>query len=146
MIKEKISQDIVNALKSGEQTVVSTLRMLQASIKNKEIQVMREIDYEEVLNVIQNQIKQRHEAAEGFSKGGRPESASKEKEEAAILTRYLPQQVSDIEMEKVVNETITQVGATSIREMGKVMSLVKEKLKGKADLGKVSSLVKEKLS
>lgn len=146
MIKEKISQDVIVALKSGEKNVVSTLRMLLSSIKNKEIQVMREIDYEEVLNVIEKEIKQRHEAAEGFAKGGRVESANKEKEEAEILKKYLPEQMGEEEVKKIVVETITASGATALADMGKVMASLKEKLGGKADMGLVANLVREKLA
>ena len=146
MLKETIQEDLIRAMKQGEKTVVSTLRMLQASIKNKEIQVMREIDYQEVLGVIEREIKQRKEAAEGFASGGREESAQKEREEATILQKYLPEQMSEEEVRKVVEQTLADSGVTEIKEMGKVMGLLQGKLKGKADMGLVSSLVKEKLS
>lgn len=146
MIKEKIQEDLINAMKQGEKTVVSTLRLLQSSIKNKEIQVMREIDYQEVLGVIEREIKQRKEAAVGFASGGRTESAEKEREEAGILQKYLPEQMSGDEVEKIVEETINEAGATSITDMGKIMGALTPKLKGKADMGMVSTLVKEKLS
>ena len=146
MLKETIQEDLIRAMKQGEKTVVSTLRMLQASIKNKEIQVMREIDYQEVLGVIEREIKRRKEAAEGFASGGREESAQKEREEATILQKYLPEQMSEEEVRKVVEQTLADSGVTEIKEMGKVMGLLQGKLKGKADMGLVSSLVKEKLS
>lgn len=145
MIKEKIREDLIAAMKQGEKTVVSTLRLLQSSIKNKEIALMREIDYQEVLGVIEREIKSRKEAEAGFASGGRTESAAKEKEEASILQKYLPEQMSEDEVRKVVEETIAESGATTISDMGKVMGALTPKLKGKADMGMVSSLVKEKL-
>lgn len=145
MIKQKIQNDMITALKNGEQSVVSTLRMLSAAIKNKEIAVMREIDYEEVLGVIEREIKQRREAAEGFTSGGRSESAAKETEEMEILKRYLPEQISAEEVQKIVMETLSETGARSVSDMGKVMGLLQAKLKGKADMGLVSQMVKEKL-
>lgn len=145
MLKEKIQLDLIKALKAGEKTAVSTLRMLQASIKNKEIDLMREIDYQEVLAVVEKEIKQRREAAEGFAFGGRSESAAKEKEEAAILERYLPEQMNPDDVKKVVEEVINQTSATQMSDMGKVMGILSEKLKGKADMGMVSGLVKDKL-
>lgn len=145
MLKAKIQEDLIKAMKQGEKTVVSTLRMLQASIKNKEIQVMREIDYQEVLGVIEREIKQRKEAAEGFALGGRAESAEKEKEEAGILEKYLPERLPIEEVKKIVTETITEVGATTIADMGKVMGPLTGKLKGQADMSLVSAMVKEKL-
>jgi uncharacterized protein YqeY len=146
MLKEKIQEDLIKAMKQGEKSVVSTLRMLQASIKNKEIQVMREIDYQEVLGVIEREIKQRKEAAEGFTQGGRAESAAQETEEMEILKHYLPEQMGEEEVRKIVEETIAESSATSISDMGKVMGLLTPKLRGKADMGMVSGIVKEKLS
>jgi uncharacterized protein YqeY len=145
MLKEKIQEDLFAAMKAGEKTVVSTLRMLQSSIKNKEIALMREIDYQEVLSVIEREIKQRREAAEGFTAGGREESAQKELSEAEVLKKYLPEQMSETEVRKIVEETIAESKATSVSDMGKVMGLLTPKLKGQADMGQVSQMVKEKL-
>ncbi len=145
MLKEKIQQDLIAAMKQGEKTVVSTLRLLQSSIKNKEIALMREIDYQEVLGVIEREIKSRKEAAEGFASGGRDESAQKEREEAGILQKYLPEQLGEGEVKSIVDQTISEVGATTISDMGKVMGALTPKLKGKADMATVSGLVKEKL-
>lgn len=144
-LKETISQDIINAMKQGEKGVVLTLRMLQSSIKNKEIQVMREIDYQEVLSVIEREVKMRKEAMEGFESGGRTESAQKEKEEMEILKKYLPARLGEDEVRKIVAETISEVGATAISDMGKVMGALTPKLKGQADMGEVSAMVKARL-
>lgn len=143
---QKLQDDLKGAILAKDEAKVSTIRFLLAAIKNVQIEKQAELTDEEIVGVIQKQVKQRRESIEGFEKGGRAEMAAKEKQELEILQSYLPIQMSEAEIETVVNETIRQVGASSITDMGKVMGAISAQLKGKADMTQVSTIVKDKLS
>lgn len=145
-ISEKIYADLKSAMISKEELKVGALRFLLSAIKNTQIEKQRELTDEDVLSVIQKQVKQHQESIEGFTKGGRTEMAEKEKQELEILQSYLPEQMSKEEIEAVVEEAVKKTGATQISQMGQVMAELTSQLKGRADMSQVSHLVREKLS
>ena len=142
---DKINAELITAMKAKNEAVVSALRMLKSAIKYKEVDLRREVTDEDVLEVLSKQAKQRKESIEGFEKGGRAESAAKEKAELALIERFLPAALTDEELAKLVAEAVQATGAASPKDMGKVMGWLNPKVKGKADMGKVSGLVKAKL-
>ena len=154
MLKDKIQQDVKDALKAGDSQKRVTLGMVLGVIKNKELEKRAklgkeegsEVTDDEVLAVIKSEVKKRKEAAEQYEKGGRDELAQKEKEELAILMEYMPEQMSEDAVKVEVKKVIEEIGAKDIKEMGKVMNQVMARLKGKADGGMVSKIVKEELS
>jgi uncharacterized protein YqeY len=145
MLQEKLETDMRAAMVAREELKLSTLRFLLSDIKNYKIEKMRDLTDEDIITVIERQVKRHKESIDGFEKGNRAEMAAKEKEELAILQTYLPAQISEDEIRKAVDEAISATGATQITEMGKVMGVLSS-LKGKADFGLVSQLVREKLS
>lgn len=142
---DKIQTDLKNAQLARDEIKVSTLRMLMSEIKNAQIQKMAELSDQDILAVIKREAKKRKEAALGFRSGNREESALKEESELKILENYLPVQMNNEELTKIVDETITEMDAVSMSDMGKVMGAVMGKVQGQADGGTVSALVKEKL-
>ncbi|MDP2736472.1 MAG: GatB/YqeY domain-containing protein [bacterium] len=149
---EQINQDLVRAMKSKDVETTSVLRMLIAALRNKEITLRKdglaELTDEQVLEVITSEVKKRRDSVEAYTTGGRPELADKESAEIEILKKYLPEQMSDKELEKVVEEVIAsglpaQAGAT---DFGKIMGQTMVRVKGKADGGKVSEIVKKLLA
>lgn len=144
-LQEKIKSDLLDAARAKDSEKVSVLRMLQAAIKNKQIDLRgAEMTDEIILDVIAKQAKQRKESINEFEKGGRPELAEGEKKELAILESYLPEQVSDEEIEYAVKEIIGEIGASK-GDFGKVMGAAAKKLKGKADGNRVRVIVERLL-
>lgn len=151
MLLDKLQTDLKEAQLNRDEVRVSTLRLLLSEVKNGEIALRQNsgqagLSDSDVVNIIQRELKKRKEAAESFRSGGREDSAAKEELEAKILTDYLPQQMDNEELTKLVDMTINELGATSIADMGKVIGMVMGKVKGRAAGSTVSSLVKEKLS
>lgn len=142
----KLQTEMKNALKSKEKDRLSVIRMLISEIKKEQIDKKRELSDSEVLAVIQRYAKQRRDAIEQYKKANRQDLVEKEQKELNIVLEFLPKQLTEEEIIKIVNETIDEVGATSIKDMGKVMKSVMEKVKGRADGSLVSKIVKEKLS
>jgi uncharacterized protein len=122
------------------------LRLLLAEIKNEEIKKGEQLSDPDMVSMVQREVKKRREAAEGFRSGGREESAKVEEQELEVLQAYLPEQLSNEELTKMVEEAINELGANSISDMGKVIGLVMGKVAGKAEGGAVSSIVKQKLN
>ncbi|MBI2098149.1 MAG: GatB/YqeY domain-containing protein [Candidatus Wildermuthbacteria bacterium] len=145
-LKEQIQNDLKNALRARNELEVSVLRMLLAALINKEKERGLEITDGEAQNILLTEVKKRKEAAEAFAKGGRGEMAEKERKEMAILQQYLPEQLSEEEIRKLVKEAIGQTGAKTPQDMGKVMAVLMPSVKGKADGALVSALVKELLA
>lgn len=143
---DKIQADLKQAQLARDEVKVSTLRLLLSEIKNTEIAKGNSLSDEDIVSVVQKEVKKRKEAAAGFRSGGREEAALKEEAEAEILEGYLPEQLSNEELTKIVETTITELGATSISDMGKVIGAVMGKVKGQTDGGSVSSIVKDRLS
>ena len=125
---------------------LSTIRLALAAIKQREVDTRTELGDAEVVAVIEKMLKQRRESIAQFEQAGRKDLADVEKAELAVLSAYLPQQMGDAELDQAVAAAIGESGASGVKEMGKVMALLKTRLAGKADMGKVSNLVKTKLS
>jgi|SRR3989338_2518317 len=145
-MQDQIQEDLKQAQLGRDEVKVSTLRLLLSEIKNTEIAKGDELSDADIVATIQKEVKKRKEAAEGFRKGNREDQASAEEAELKILEAYLPAQLSNEELTEIVDQAITEIGATQISDMGRVISLVMSKAAGKVDGGRVSSLVKEKLS
>jgi uncharacterized protein YqeY len=145
-LRENIDGDLKEALKSGAKDKVSTLRMLNAALKNKQIDKRAPLTEEEVIETVRSLMKQRKDSIEQFAKGGRQDLVDKEAAEIKILEIYLPQQLSREEIETMVREAISQTGAQGAKDMGKVMKALIQKIGGRADGKIVSDLVKQALS
>ncbi|MDO8551768.1 MAG: GatB/YqeY domain-containing protein [bacterium] len=148
MVLEQIQADIKESMKTGDQVKVSTLRFLLAQIQNRQIALKASsnepISEEEVVQVLQKQAKERRESIEAYRKAGRDDLQGKEEHELEILNKYLPQQIGEEELVKIVQETVAESGAAGLSDFGKVMKAVMEKVRGKAD-GKVVAIVVKKL-
>ena len=146
---EQIQNDLRESLKNKDEIKVSTLRLLIGAIKNFAIE-KESTSYiptdEEIVEVIRKEAKKRKESIEQFEAGGRNELVEKETKELQILESYLPAQMSEKEVEKIIEQKIQELGATSAAEIGKVMGTLSQELKGKADMGFVSSIVRKKLT
>lgn len=147
---EKINHDLKQATLNKQEIVVSVLRLLKSAIYNKEISLRKgkevSLTKNQVIEVIASEIKKCKEAIKDYQKGNRDDLVKKEKQEIKILEKYLPKQLSDKEIEKIVREVIKSVGDVSIKDMGKIMGQIMPKVKGKADGSKVSEIVKKVLS
>ena len=144
-LKERITQDMKDAMRSGEKERLGIIRMLQAAIKQREVDERIALDDSQVLAVIEKMIKQRKEAIAQFEAGGRADLAEKEGAEIKLLQGYLPEQLSQADLEALVAAAVAETGAASVKDMGKVMGLVKTRAAGRADMGAVSALIKAKL-
>jgi uncharacterized protein len=145
-LKERITEDMKTAMRAGEKERLGTIRLVLAAIKQREVDERITLDDTQVLAALEKMIKQRKESITQFESGGRADLVAKEKAELAVLQAYLPEQMSDAEIDALIAEAVAASGATSIKDMGKVMGLVKAKAQGKADMGAVSARIKQKLS
>jgi uncharacterized protein YqeY len=145
-LKERITEDMKAAMRASDKERLSTIRMLQAAIKQREVDERITLDDAQVLAAIEKMIKQRKESIVQFDQGGRADLADKERSEIALLQAYLPAQLSDAEVDAIVRDAIAATGATSVKDMGKVMGIVKAKAAGRADMGAVSARIKAALS
>ncbi|MEG6548732.1 GatB/YqeY domain-containing protein [Desulfocurvibacter africanus] len=145
-IAKQIEQDFVTAYKAKEQLRVAVLRMLKTAIKNRHVELMRELSDDEILDVIIKQVKQRQEAEEQFRAANRAELADKESAEADILRSYLPAQLSREELAALVDKIVIDLGASGLKDMGRVMKAIMDSHKGRVDGKAVSELVKARLS
>jgi uncharacterized protein len=145
-LKEQITEDMKNAMRAGEKERLATIRMILAAIKQREVDERIQLDDSQVLAALEKMIKQRKEAITQFESGGRADLVAKESAEIVILQAYLPTQLSDAELDSLIAAAIASTGAASIKDMGKVMGVVKAQAQGKADMGKVSARIKAKLS
>jgi len=141
-LEEKIRQDLSLALKEKDALRVATLRLCLAEIRNFQLQRQKELTDEDVLEVVRRQVKLRREAIEAYQKGGRSDLADKEGKELEILSKYLPQQLSPQDLEKIIRETIAEIGAKGAGDFGKVMGAVMAKVKSQADGSTVAAEVK----
>lgn len=144
-LKERITEDMKTAMRSGEKDRLAVIRLLQAAIKQREVDERITLDDAQVTSVLEKMIKQRKESVLAFEKGGRADLVAKENGEIAVLQPYLPAQLSDAELDALIAEAIASTGAASIKDMGKVMGVVKAKAAGKADMGAVGARIKAKL-
>ena len=140
-LKDDIAEAVKDAMRKKEKMRLGVLRMLTSEMKNRQIEKQSELEEADVLQVITRMVKQRHDSAEQFSSGGREELAAKEKSEIEVLQGYLPQALSEIELEDLVKEALAEAQVTSKKDMGKVMKLVMPKIAGRADGKAVNQMV-----
>ena len=147
-LKEKLQADLTDAIRSRNEVVSGTVRMLLAAITNEEVagKEKKELSDAEVITVLTREAKKRREAAEAFEQGGRADRAAAERAEGEVIAGYLPEQLSENDLNKLIAETIAAVGASGPADMGKVMGALKSKVAGKADGALVSTLVKAALN
>ncbi|MEZ0323342.1 MAG: GatB/YqeY domain-containing protein [Hydrogenothermaceae bacterium] len=143
---KKLQNEMKDALKSGNKDRLSTIRMLISEIKKVQIDSKKELSDEEIVGILQKYIKQRKEAYQQYINAGRQDLADKELAEINIVQEFLPEPLSEEELISIIEKTIQELGASSIKDMGKVVKSVMEKVKGRAEGSVVSKIVKEKLS
>ena len=150
MLREKINDGVKDSMKSGDKLRLSTLRLVNAAIKNADIEARgagkEPLDDGALLALMQKMIKQREESVDLYDKGGRKELADQERGEIAVIAGFLPQQMSDAEMATAIAAAIAETGAASMKDMGKVIGALKAKYAGRMDFGKASGLVKGALT
>ena len=144
-LKERITEDMKAAMRASEKERLLTIRMVQAAIKQREVDERVVLDDTQVIAVIEKMVKQRRESIAAFEQGGRADLAQKEQSEIALLQVYLPAQLSAAEVDALIKEAIATTGATSMKDMGKVMGAVKAKAAGRAEMGAVSASIKAAL-
>ena len=144
-LKERISDDMKAAMRAKESERLGTIRMLQAAIKQREVDERITLDDGQILSVIEKMLKTRKESVDQFKTAGRDDLVAKETSEISQLQAYLPAQFSASELEAVIAAAVSSTGATSIKDMGKVMAIVKQQAAGRADMTAVSALIKAKL-
>src|SRR3954471_6556042 len=142
VLRDEINSALKEAMKAGEARRVSTLRLVNSTIKNAEIEARgqgKTLSDDDLLGLLQKMIKQRQESAELYDKGGRPELAAQEREEIEIISSYLPKQMSDVEAGSAIAAIVHEINAASIKDMGRVMAALKERFAGKMDFAKASA-------
>jgi len=144
-LKERITEDMKAAMRASDKERLSTIRMLQAAIKQREVDERITLDDAQVIAVLEKMVKQRKESIVQFEQGGRADLADKEKAEIALLQAYLPAPLSAAEVDTIIREAIAATGAASVKDMGKVMGVVKAKAAGRTDMGAVSARIKAAL-
>lgn len=144
-LKSQINSDVKAALKSGDKARLKTLRMVLAAIKQREVDERIELDDAGVLAALEKMIKQRRDSVEQFREGGREDLAAAEEAEIEVLDTYLPEPLSDAELSALVETAVSESGAQSMQDMGKVMAALKPQVQGRADMRQVSELVKQHL-
>ena len=144
-LKGKITDDMKSAMKAGEKDRLRAVRLILAAIKQIEVDQRTELDDAAVLSILDKMVKQRRDSVEQFQKGGRDDLVNIELAEIAVIETYLPEQLSNEELDALINEVISATGAENIRDMGKVMGQIKSKAAGRADMGAVGAKVKARL-
>jgi uncharacterized protein len=144
-LKDRITDDMKAAMRSGDKERLSTVRLILAAIKQREVDERITLDDTQVLAVLEKMVKQRRESIAQFESGGRGDLVAKESAELAVLQSYLPAQLSEAELAALIDEAIRSTGASSIKDMGKVMGAVKAKAQGRADMGALSARIKDRL-
>jgi len=145
-LKARLTDDMKQALKAGEKARLSVVRMALAAVKQREVDDRAELDDAQILGVIEKMIKQRRESATQYRSGGREDLAVKEEWEIEVLSGYLPEPLSEAEIDALIDEAIQASGAESIRDMGKVMGRIKDAAQGRVDMGAVGQRVKARLA
>ncbi|KPK60435.1 MAG: glutamyl-tRNA amidotransferase [Gammaproteobacteria bacterium SG8_31] len=141
-LKARLTEDMKQALKAGDKSRLSVVRMALAAIKQREVDDRVELDDGEIVGVIEKMIKQRRESASQYRSGNREDLATKEEGEVEVLSNYLPEPLSDAEIEALIGQAIEVSGAQTLRDMGKVMGQIKVKAQGRVDMGQVGERVK----
>jgi len=149
VLRAKINDALKEAMKSQDKSRVSTLRLVNAAVKNADIEARGQgkeaLEDDAILGVLQKMIKQRQESAELYDKGGRPELAAKEREEIEVISSYLPTQMSDLEAGSVIQAIVHEINAQGLKDMGRTMTALKERFAGRMDFAKASAKVKDLL-
>ena len=150
MLRARLTTEMKEAMKAGDKAKLATVRMIQAALKDKDIEARglgkEPASEEEILALLQKMIKQRNESAAVYDQGGRPELAETERAEAAIVASYLPQQMDEAQTKAAIEAAIAETGAAGPKDMGKVIAALKGQFAGQMDFGKASGLVKEALN
>lgn len=145
MLKQRIQDDMKSAMKGGDKRKLGVIRLIMAAIKQREVDERIELDEDQVLTVLDKMVKQRRDSIEQYEKAGRDELAEQEKFEIEVLQEYLPEALSEEEITDLIKQAMAETGAESMRDMGKVMGILKPKLQGRADMGAVSAKIKQLL-
>jgi uncharacterized protein YqeY len=145
-LSEKLSDDLKNALKSGNKEKLSVLRMIKAAMQNREIEKKASLTDEDIYRILQTHIRQRKDSIEQFSKGGRQDLVDKETRELSIIQSYLPLQLSEEELKEIIQDAVRETNANSMKDLGRVIKFVMEKVKGQVDGKLVNQLVKDVLT
>jgi uncharacterized protein len=145
-LKDRISDDIKQAMRAGDKPRLTTLRMVTAAIKQREVDEREPVDETGILAIVEKMIKQRRESAEQYRAGQRPELAEAEESEIVILQAYLPEPLSDSEVDQIIDQAIASANVSDISGMGQVMGLVKGQVQGRADMREVSARVRARLN
>jgi uncharacterized protein YqeY len=149
MLRDRFMSDLKEAMKAGDKPRLGTIRLMQAALKDKDIEARGAgkgpISDDEILQLLQKMVKQRQESAKMYTDGGRPELAEQETAEIAVITAYLPKQMDEAEAKATIAAVIAETGAAGVKDMGKVMGELKARFAGQMDFGKASPLVKQLL-
>ena len=145
-LKERNTADMKAAMKSGDKARLGVIRLILAALKQVEVDERIELDDARVTAILDKMVKQRRDSVEQYEKAGRTELADQEKFEIGVIQEYLPEPLGEAEIEALIDEAIAATGASSMKEMGKVMGMLKPKLQGRADMGAVSARIKQKLA
>ena len=145
-LKDQITADMKDAMRAKDKDTLGTIRLIQAAIKQREVDERIELDDSQVLAVLDKMVKQRRDSINQYRDAGREELAAKEEAEIGVIQRYLPAALSEAEIDTLIEQAISSSGAQSMQDMGKVMGQLKPKLQGRADMGAVSARIKARLS
>jgi uncharacterized protein YqeY len=144
--RQRVLDDIKTAMKAGDKTRLATLRLMSAAIKQKEVDERTELDEPVVIALFDKLLKQRRESIAQFKKAGRDDLVAQEQSEADLIQTYLPEALDEDEIDKIISDAISEIGASSVKDMGKVMGKIKPKLQGRADMSQVSQRIRERLN
>ena len=151
MLRNELSESLKEAMRAKDKCAISTLRLVLAALKDRDIAARpdgekAEVDDGEILSMLETMVKQRRESIKMYDQGGRPELADRERNEIAIIEKFLPKQLDDGAIEKAVDAAIKDAGADSLKQMGKVMGVLRERHAGQMDFGKAGAIAKQRLS
>ncbi|MBK1647647.1 GatB/YqeY domain-containing protein [Rhabdochromatium marinum] len=145
MLKQRLQDDMKAALKAGDKEQLGTIRLINAAIKQREVDERIELSDTDVLAVLEKMVKQRRDSFAQYQNAGREDLAAKEAAEIVICQKYLPEPLSEADIDACIDDAITEVGASSMRDMGQVMGVLKPRIQGRADMGQVSARIKQRL-
>ncbi|MBI3715872.1 MAG: GatB/YqeY domain-containing protein [Betaproteobacteria bacterium] len=144
-LRERINEDMKVAMKAREADKLAAIRLLQAALKQKEVDERVDLTDDLVLGIIDKMLKQRKDSIEQYTVGKRPDLVAKEEFEVGVLSAYMPAQLSETELAAILDAVVAETGATSVKDMGKVMNVLRPKVAGRADMGKLSGIIKARL-
>ncbi|MDW3096025.1 MAG: GatB/YqeY domain-containing protein [Gammaproteobacteria bacterium] len=145
-LKEQIVAEMKSAMKSGDKERLATIRLILSAVKQVEVDTRSDVNDQDLIGILDKMSKQRRESIDQFEQAGRNDLADKEKSELAIISDYLPQALSEAEVNLLIDQAVSQTSASSMKEMGAVMAILKPQMQGRADMSKVSKLIKARLS